>query len=141
MKTRRIAALWTFLALAAAPPAAQAGGADRAINACAAAFVDQQLSNRTVVVKKLNPAPSLIDMLARKKHYTVDLEARVKSGKIAQARCIASLQGKVIKLDSLSAGVKKASGEAPPVEDEWLRPTCGPSVICQDHQRTSSAYP
>ncbi|TJY56232.1 hypothetical protein E4T66_19930 [Sinimarinibacterium sp. CAU 1509] len=106
MNTRMIAVLWTSLTIAAAPLAAQAGGADRAVNACAAAFVDQQFSNRNVVVKKLYPAPSIIELLARKKHYTVDLKARARGGTIAQAVCTTSLQGKVITLESLAVNVK-----------------------------------
>jgi hypothetical protein len=108
MSMRRITAPLALLALAAASPAVQgAGGANHAVNACAAAFVDLQSSDRAVVVRKINPAPSPLDAVARRNHYTVDLKARDGSGKrIAQAVCITSLRGEVIKLEDVSTGIQ-----------------------------------
>jgi hypothetical protein len=107
MKTRgtlagKSLALAAVLSLTAAPFAAQAAGGDRALDACVSAFIDRYLPDRKVTVRKEHPAESPLNVLARKDHYTVLIEARGKrsGAQLAQAQCIASRRGDVIVLDS-----------------------------------------
>jgi hypothetical protein len=95
-------ALSAFLSLTATPFAAQAAGADRAVDACVSAFVDRYLPDRKVTVRKLLPAPGPLDVLAREDQYTIAIDARSKrSGELlAQASCVASRRGDVIVLES-----------------------------------------
>lgn len=99
---RHTAAVAALISLTATPFATQAAGPDRAIDACVSAFVDRYLPERTVTVKKLVPAPGPLDVLARKDHYTIALDARSKrSGEqLAQATCVASRRGDVIVLEN-----------------------------------------
>jgi hypothetical protein len=98
----RSLALAAVLSLTATPFAAQAAGGDRALDACVSAFVDRYLPDRKVTVRKELPAPGPLDVLARKDHYTILIDARGKQSgeQLAQAQCIASRRGDVIVLDS-----------------------------------------
>lgn len=95
-------ALAALLSLSALPFTTQASGIDRALDACVSAFADRYLPERTVTVRKLLPAPSPLDLLARERSYTIVLDARGKrSGELlAQASCVASRRGDVIVLES-----------------------------------------
>lgn len=95
-------ALSALASLTAIPLSTQAAGLDRAVDACVSAFVDRYLPERKVTVRKMLPAPSPLDLLAREDHYTIVIEARSKrSGEpLAQASCVASRRGDVIVLES-----------------------------------------
>jgi hypothetical protein len=111
--TRQALALSAVLSLSTVPLTTQAAGADRALDACVSAFVERYLPQHTVTVRKLLPAPSPLDLLAREDHYTIVLDARSKrSGDVlAQASCIASRRGDVIVLESPVAPEQLANAD------------------------------
>ena len=114
MSTRHTLALATILAIAATPLASEAASPHKAMNACIAAFVDQYVpKGHPVVVRKMIPAPSPLDVLMRQNRYTIALEARTVQSNVqlAQARCVASPRGDVIVLDSPPADTYVASAD------------------------------
>ena len=101
MTVRKALAVAGAIALGFTSFAAHASGADAAINACVKSFVDANLKDRIVRVRKEPFVPSPLFPHTRDT-YTVALAAHeARSGHlVAQARCVASTRGKVIVLDS-----------------------------------------
>jgi hypothetical protein len=94
-----------LLALATAPLTSHADSADKAVNACVKAFVENYLPKDQVVRVRRVESPDVQNRFARHApSFTIALTAHgVKSGvEIAQARCIASARGEVIVLDNPS---------------------------------------
>ena len=105
MSIRSLVLASGLIALSATPLAAQAGGSERAADACIQAFVDTYLpKDRQVKVRNLSPVAGPLG--AYTKRYTIELSARlVHSGAdFVTARCVASATGRVIFLDSLPDG-------------------------------------
>jgi hypothetical protein len=103
MHIRMAVAVSGLLALATAPLTSHAGGADRAVNACVKAFVENYLPKDQVVRVRRVESPDVQNRFARQPtSFTIALTAHgVKSGvEIAQARCVASARGEVMVLDN-----------------------------------------
>jgi hypothetical protein len=102
MNVRKIVTLSVLIALAAAPFASYADGADNAMNACVKTFLQTYLPDRVVQVRKLAPAPGPLDVYAKRaSSYTIALTAhgaRTRE-RLAEARCVADARGEVIVLD------------------------------------------
>jgi hypothetical protein len=102
MTVRKALAVAGAIALGFTSFGAHASGADAAIDACVKSFVDANLKDRIVRVRK-QPFVATSPLFPHPRDtYTVALTARgVNSGElIAQARCVASTRGRVIVLDS-----------------------------------------
>jgi hypothetical protein len=111
MRLRSRVWLIGLITLGATPLAAQAGGSQRAADACIQAFVDTYLpKDREVQVRKLPPIPSTLSVYVRR--YTIDLSARLSRDEVINARCVASPSGKVILLDSSTTDTAPSTGIA-----------------------------
>jgi len=99
--TAKSFALSALLSLTAIPLSSHAAGIDRAVDACVSAFVDRYLPDRSVMIRKLLPAPGPLDVLSRRDNYTIAIDARSRHGGelLAQASCVASRRGDVIVLE------------------------------------------
>jgi hypothetical protein len=103
MNIKKAIAVSGLLALATAPLTSHAGGADKAVNACVKAFVENYLPKDQVVRVRTVESPGPQNRFARQPpSFTIALTAHgVTSGvQLAQARCVASARGEVIVLDN-----------------------------------------
>ena len=103
MRFRNVLAVSGLIALGATPFAAQAGGSDKAADACIQAFVDTYLpKDRSVQIKTLSPIPGPLGIYT--KRYTVDLSAKLSRNgeELVTARCVANAYGRVLDLSNTS---------------------------------------
>jgi len=104
MNIRGLATACGLAILGATSFQAQAGGADRAAEACIRSFVDTYLpKSAPLQVRTLSTGSGSLGVHARK--YTIDLSARLsRNGKeLVTARCIAGADGQVIEIASTEA--------------------------------------
>ena len=107
MKIRGLATACGLVIFGAISFQAQAGGADKAAEACIRSFVDTYLpKSAPLQVRTVSQGSGPLGVHARK--YTIDLSARLtRNGKeFVTARCVADARGQVIDIADTEASAR-----------------------------------